>query len=56
MEILQLLELVNNPEIAKGMAKQLANAVPVSELLIGGSNPFIPDYSSCKVPIIKQVI
>jgi len=55
MEITQLLELVNHTEVVQGIADKLAEAVPVSDLMARGSNPFIPDRPDSDLPIIKML-
>ncbi|SEL24021.1 hypothetical protein [Parapedobacter koreensis] len=52
MEITDLLEMVNNTDVLQALVGKLSSAIPVNDLMVGGSNPFIPDYSSCETPII----
>ncbi|WP_257670474.1 hypothetical protein [Parapedobacter tibetensis] len=53
MEIKDLLEMVNNTDVLRVIADRLSDAIPVNDLMAGGSNPFIPDQPSCQTPIIK---
>jgi len=52
MEITDLLAMVNQTDVWQVAADQLAAALPINEFMARGSNPFIPDYTSCETPII----